>query len=140
MVAGSIKVDVDAIEAQLNVDPAQLLECVFNDTQVAPERLRALLTRLFPSVVLEGKEGRYRSIFRIQFATGAALSLATGTATVDDGFNEQRFALRYTPDNRSGRAQRWSVEPLIPASSCQTPMLSDSPGPEHEKSFTNSDL
>ena len=33
----NIKVDVDAIEAQLNVDPAQLLECVFNDTQVAPE-------------------------------------------------------------------------------------------------------
>ncbi len=63
MVAGSIKVDVDAIEAQLNVDPAQLLECVFNDTQVAPERLRALLTRLFPSVVLEGKEGRIGLFF-----------------------------------------------------------------------------
>ena len=40
--AGSVKVDVDAIEAQLNGDPAEMLECVFNDTEVAPEYLRAL--------------------------------------------------------------------------------------------------
>jgi site-specific DNA recombinase len=124
--AGSVKVDVDAIEAQLNVDPAELLECVFKDTEVAPEYLRALFTRLFPSIVLEGKAGRYLSFFRIQFATGAALSLATETAKVDEGVNELRFALRYTPDNRSGRTQRWSVEPIVPAlTSYCSPTLSN---------------
>lgn len=112
LLEGSVPVDTKAIEAQLNVDPAEMLEHLFVPSEVAPEHLRALLGRLFPSIVLEGKEGRYTSTFRIRFATGVALSMVSKTSVVDEATNEMRFELRYTPDNRTGRTQRWSVRPL----------------------------
>lgn len=105
---GSSNLDAEAVEAQLAVDPAEMLEKVFSASEVAPERLRVLLGRLFPKIILEGKTGRYASIFTIQFATGVALSLVTGTSVVINGVHELRFELRYRPDNRSdGRG--WSV-------------------------------
>lgn len=126
LLEGGVQVDVKAIEAQLNVDPAEMLGYLFETSEVAPEHLRALLGRLFPSIVLEGKEGRYTSVFRIQFATGVALSMTTKTSVVDEACNELRFQLRYTPDNRSGAKERWSVKPLMAASvySHSKPMLS----------------
>lgn len=108
---GSSKLDTKAIEAQLDVDPAEMLEHVFNVTDVAPERFRVLLGRLFPRMVLEGKTGRYTSQFSICFAAGVALSVASGTSVVDEGISEMRFELRYRPDNRSG-ARGWSVHHL----------------------------
>ena len=71
-----------------------------------------MLRRLFPSIVLEGKHGRYRSFFRIRFAAGAALAMACDTACQIDESLEYRFMLRYIPDNRTGRGSRWAVEVL----------------------------
>lgn len=123
---GSVPIDVKAIEAQLNADPAEMLGYLFDTSEVALEHLRALLGRLFPSIVLEGKEGRYTSFFRVQFATGVALSMTTKTSVVDEACNELRFQLKYIPDNRSGAKERWSVKPLIVANADahSRPMLS----------------
>ncbi len=107
--AGQERVDRRAIEAQLEVEPATLLDGLF-DTEIPPERVRAVLRRLFPELLLEGKLGRYTSTFRIRFAVGAALSLASETETVMDGEIVARFQLKYTPDNRSGHNEsRWAA-------------------------------
>lgn len=109
--AGQTKLDEHAMEAQLAVDPSGLLETLF-DADIPPEKLRTVLSRLFPSIVFAGKRGRYTSFFRIEFAAGAALSLVSGTATVDMDAFPQCFELRYTPDNRSETGKKWSVTPI----------------------------
>jgi hypothetical protein len=106
--AGQAKLDERAIEAQLTVDPGVLLDDLFA-ADVPPEKLRALLSRLFPAIVFAGKKGRYAAFFSIEFAAGAALSIASGTGTVDVGAVTRHFALRYLPDYRSGRGPGWNA-------------------------------
>lgn len=106
--SGLVKLDARAIEAQLQIDPRGLIEDLFNN-EMAPERLRAVLTRLFPSIVFAGKQGRYSSYFRVEFAAGAAVSVASGTTTLDTKTVIRHFRLRYTPNNQVDAGQRWSV-------------------------------
>lgn len=108
--AGSTVVEKKALQAQLMVDPAQLLDGLL-DADLAPQKLRALLSRLFPSVVFEGKSGRYTSFFRIRFAQGAVLAMASQTDLLEEGCIERRFKLNYKPHRRSGEAV-WSVVAL----------------------------
>lgn len=117
---GRVEVDAEAIEAQLNVDPAELLDHIFNPDDAAPERVRTLLKRLFPSITLEGKNGRYTATFRIQFAAGVALSMATGTAVINDSSQEHYFEVSYRPDNRSGAGGKWSARLLHTAQNYPT--------------------
>ena len=93
---GQIKVDEQAIAAQMQTDPSEILDGLF-DSEVPPEQLRAMLRRLFPSIVFEGKEGRYHSFFRVQFCPGAALAVASNTACQVNETIEYRFGLRYVP-------------------------------------------
>ena len=104
-------IDEQAIAAQLAIDPADVLAGLF-DAQVPPEQLRAVLRRLFPSIVLEGRNGRYRSLFRVQFAAGAALAQASNTECQIDESLECRFMLRYVPGYRTGDDRRWEVTVL----------------------------
>ena len=97
----------NAVVAQLQADPTHLLDGLL-DAELAPEKLRAILARLFPSVVFERKDGRYTSYFRIRFAQGAALAMASQTEQVNEGGVELRFKLYYKPDNRPGEG-RWTV-------------------------------
>jgi DNA invertase Pin-like site-specific DNA recombinase len=88
-----------AMEAQLVVNPAKLLDGLL-EANLPPERLRALLARLFPSIVFLGKDDRYTSYFRVQFAPGAVLAMASQTDTLDEGGVELTLKLRYIPDRR----------------------------------------
>ena len=106
-----VEIDKEAVAAQMAIDPAVILGNLF-ETPLPPEQLRAMLRRLFPSIVLEGKDGRYRSFFRLQFAAGAALALASDTACQIDESMECRFMLRYVPDNRSSTGPYWEVTAL----------------------------
>ena len=81
---------------QLKTDPSEILDGLF-DSAVPPEQLRAMLRRIFPSIVFEGKDGRYQSFFRVQFCPGAALAVASNTACQVDEAIEYRFGLRYVP-------------------------------------------
>lgn len=108
LTAGQLEIDQKAVEAQLQIDPAGILPSLFNSGLPA-EQLRAILRRLFPSVVLEGKQGRYSSIFRICFAPGAALSIASNSSCQLNQSLECRFMLRYVPDNRKESGPRWDV-------------------------------
>lgn len=124
------KVDMAAVEAQMAVNPAELLDAMFDDAEVAPERLRAQLSRLFPKLVLEGKTGRYTSHFRIQFATGVATAMASNTAMVDTATQTLRFQLRYIPDNRLERSERWLVSETPPVFQSSVPTRYSSPPKE----------
>lgn len=115
LVAGEQAVDRAAIEAQLHIDPVKVLDGLF-DAEVSPARLRSVLARLFPDIVFEGKRSRYTSIFRVQFAPGAALAIAAGTPDVDESPTELRFILNYLPARR-GREAAWRVETLPEACS-----------------------
>lgn len=111
LAAGRVQVDQQAVAAQLEIDPAAVLVGLF-EAGLPPEHLRQMLRRLFPSIILEGKEGRYRSLFRIQFAAGAALAIASNTECQLGETLECRFMLRYVPDNRNKNGPRWEVSVL----------------------------
>lgn len=108
---GKVEIDQEAVAAQVAIDPAAILGCLF-EALLPPEQLRAMLRRLFPTIVLEGKDGRYRSFFRLRFAAGAALALASDTACQIDESLECRFMLRYVPDNRTSTGPYWEVKAL----------------------------
>ena len=108
---GKVNIDQEAVAAQIAIDPATILGDLF-EAQLPPEQLRAMLRRLFPSIVLERKNGRYCSFFRVQFAAGAALALASDTACQIDESMECRFMVRYVPDYRTSGGPYWEVTPL----------------------------
>ena len=103
--------DIKAIQAQLEVDPRSLLPKLF-DAGLPAHEVRSVLARLFPSVVFEGKQGRYLSTFRIRFAPGVALAQASGTCVVSAIELEGRFQLKYTPSNSKEKPGYWTVEVL----------------------------
>ena len=105
-------IDRVALEAQLMIDPSILLSDLFS-AETPPERLRSILAKLFPEIVLERKSSRYTSIFRIGFSPGAAMALASKNSSLDDGTMVRRFALTYSPIRKvEDVLERWSVVAL----------------------------
>lgn len=101
-------IDKDAISAQLAVDPATLLESVF--AEASPERLRSVLSGLFPEIIYRGKRGRYASFFEVKFAPGDALGLATETRAILDDRMTQCFCVCYSPKNhKTPQCELWTV-------------------------------
>ena len=113
LLAGLATVDKSAIAAQLElVDVSRVLDSLFA-ADLPPQRVRAVLARLFPDIVFEGKLGHHKSFFRIRFAVGAALALASSTGTLDEAGHEMRFELCSAPDRTKSRpGSRWSVTVL----------------------------
>ena len=109
--AGAQVLDTAAVEAQLQIDPRPLLSKLF-DANVPPHELRTILARLFPMVIFEGKEGRYLSKFRIRFAPGVALGIASNTECLTEKELEARFKLQYFPSNKKEKPGYWYVEAL----------------------------
>lgn len=72
------------IEAQLKVDPSELIDKLLDGTLPA-ERLRAVLSQLFPRFVFVGRDSRFVANFEINFAPGVAIAWLSGTsAALDD--------------------------------------------------------
>lgn len=105
--AGQSQAEKRAVQAQLVADPARMLDGLL-DSDMPPERLRSILARLFPSIIFMGKEGRYTSYFKVQFAPGAVLAMASHTEPVDIAGNVYTLELYYKPDNRPGEGE-WTV-------------------------------
>ena len=119
--AGAQVLDRSAVEVQLQVDPREMLSKLF-DADVPRHELRTILARLFPMVVFEGKEGRYISKFRVRFAPGMALSMASGTECLTQQEVEARFTLQYFPSNKKEKPGYWNVETLEPPPSDTKPI------------------
>jgi site-specific DNA recombinase len=86
--------NTEAIEAQLAIDPKALVERLL-DSHERPERVRALLTRLFPRVVYLGKQGWAIAEFEIEIAPGIALAEASGSSIVDAATTKMWFRSMY---------------------------------------------
>ncbi|MFH1818718.1 MAG: recombinase family protein [Pseudomonadota bacterium] len=90
---GLAKQDKTSIEKQLQVTPASLVNLLFT-SGYSPERVRAVLCRLFPKFVALGKLGRHESVFEVTVVPGVALAEMTGTATLETGSITRRFSLK----------------------------------------------
>jgi len=97
----------DAIENQLSVDISVVVDAFLAD-EVAPEKTRALLQRIFPRFVLVGKSDRFTAIFAVQIKPGAILAEASGTEEVST-----EAVVKYIRLRTSGaKYPTWSVEEI----------------------------
>lgn len=133
LLAGQREIDQASIQAQMEVDPSSVLNGLF-DADIPPARVRAVLARLFPEIVFEGKpSSRYESVFRIRFAPGAALAMASGTGEIDGGEAELRFLLRYSPAGHGGEAG-WTVR-RVDEANAESQGMSLAPSSRTDQSF-----
>ncbi|MGQ5490933.1 recombinase family protein [Thauera sp. ZXT1-4] len=110
---GVAGIDREAIAAQVAVvDPVRVMDDLF-ESDIPASQVRAVLSRLFPSVVLERKLSTYQSVFSVRFSPGVALAMLSGTKTIEEQETELRFLLRYWPVHSFGEA-KWTVERLTP--------------------------
>lgn len=72
----------DAMEKQLSIDPATLLDDLF-DTEQPAEKTRSVIARLLPKIIFKGKTDRMTAVFDLSYSAGAAAALASNTATLD---------------------------------------------------------
>src|SRR5690606_28961242 len=106
--ARQVNVDKQAIEAQLAVEPTQLIEGLFDDT-VPPEQLRSILVRLFPEIVFEGKTMKLTSRFRLRFSLASALAVASRTEETGQMLLERTYQLRFSQTPGRPEAKKWIV-------------------------------
>jgi site-specific DNA recombinase len=71
-----------ALRLQMAADPGALLPLLFA-VGIAPEKLSALLSRVFTRIVFLGKLKRAGGIFEIQLAPGVVIAEVTKTAVLD---------------------------------------------------------
>ena len=102
-------VNTDAMRRQLNIPLDAVVDAFLSDDH-APERTRAVLNRVFPSIVLRAKPGRYEAVFEIHAMPGALLAEASETALLVDGHEVLWVCLRTS----GSRYPDWSVELLDP--------------------------
>lgn len=100
-------VDAEALREQLKCDPRDYLDGLF-DAGIPAHRLQAVLARLFPEIEFEGKTARRTSHFRIRFAAGVAVALASGTESILETESEAHFVLCYQ-QARDSVAGHWTV-------------------------------
>lgn len=127
------QVNVKAVQAQLQVDPKRLLSSIF-DTHVPPEHLGAVLRRLFPSIVFNGRVDRRRARFTVHFAPGVALADASDTPVLSTSLMSAKFELRYQTGHPNGIRAQWYVsvaEPITPVMQTQSECTSAGEKPGH---------
>lgn len=114
--AGLRELNGEAIRRQLDIDLGTVVD-QFLAEDSAPERTRALLNRIFPSLILRGKTNRYTAIFEVHVKPGAILAEASETPVIVDGHEVMWVQLTTS----SSKSPSWTVveiarpvEELIP--------------------------
>ncbi len=100
-------VNAEAMRRQLEIPLDTVVDAFLSDDH-APERTRVVLNRVFPSIVLRAKTGRYEVVFEIHALPGALLAEASDTALLVDGHEVLWVRLRTS----GSRYPDWSVELL----------------------------
>jgi len=116
------------LAAQLDVDPKSLIKKLL-DGQLPAERLRAVLSQLFPKFIFLGRESRYIARFEIHFAPGVAVAWLTETKPVID----ECVVLRIKLIGSARRPVRWEVveevaevgTPMCPPENCHVAYVPD---------------
>lgn len=97
-----------AIDQQLNVDMTNVVE-QFLSGSASPWKTRAILQRIFPSIVLVGKPERFAAIFEVKVSPGAIAAEASGTCEVVTDIRPTFHLLLRTSGARS---PTWTIEQL----------------------------
>lgn len=104
---GLRQLDQGTIRKQIDIDLSKVVDAFLSD-DVAPERTRALLNRIFPKIVLMGKTDRFTAIFQVEVKAGAILAEASGTDELANS-NEVMWVRLQTS---SSKFPTWSVEKI----------------------------
>jgi len=81
--------DASCISSQIAADLPDLIDMLFDSGVIAPEELRAVLHRIFPRIVFEGRESRRISFWAVEFSPSAALAFLTNTKQVSNKMSDQ---------------------------------------------------
>lgn len=109
---GLRRLNQTGIQKQLDIDLSQVVSALLSDRHT-PERTRALLNRIFPSITLKWKTDRYTAIFRVEVKPGTILAEASDTAELIDG-NEVIWVQLQTSGSKY---PTWFVEEIPPPES-----------------------
>lgn len=85
--ADASSVDAESIEKQLEVDPRDIIPALFEE-KVPADRLRALLSRIFPSIVLTGRPQKFTSVWTVSVCAGAVVACLSATKSVAERAKE----------------------------------------------------
>lgn len=77
-------VNQEAVQRQLSLDLTDVVKGFVAD-ESAPERTRALLNRIFPTITLRHKPTRYTAVFEVHVRPGAILAEGTATPVLVEG-------------------------------------------------------
>lgn len=77
-------VNQEAVQRQLSLDLTDVVQGFLSDEN-APERTRALLNRIFPTITLRHKPTRYSAVFEVHVRPGAMLAEGTATPVLVEG-------------------------------------------------------
>lgn len=99
--------DKAVIAKQLDFDPRNAVTQLF-DGRLDPERLRAVLSRIFPKILAIGKTSRFVSLFDVEFCPGALVATETGSTIMDTTAVTMQIRLTASPNRSKG----WTVEQI----------------------------
>ncbi|MFZ4539769.1 recombinase family protein [Propionivibrio sp.] len=106
---GIALIDTKALEAQLSiVDPMKIVELLFSENIVPVEHKRAILSRLFPRIVMRGKMAANETLFEIDMVPAGILAELTQTGVLIDDVVRYQLVLKCS----AKRPTVWQVEYL----------------------------
>ncbi len=106
-------IDKVTIAKQLGFDPRNAVARLF-DSELDPERLRAVLSRVFPGIVALGKTSRFVSLFEIEICPGALVATGTDSEIIDKTLVMMKIRLTASANRNKG----WTVEQLHDEDDC----------------------
>ena len=102
-----VSIDTKALEAQMAVDPHEVVALLFSENSLPVERTRAILSRLFPHIVMLGKGGtRHTTLFEVDMIPGGIAAELTQTGLLLDEVVRYRLSLKTS----GKRPTVWEVE------------------------------
>lgn len=116
------QVNRDAIRKQLDIDLSLVVDAFLADNNT-PERTRALLRRIFPSIVLKGKTDCYTAYFEVHVIPGAILAEASETAEITK--SGEVFWVRL--QTSGSKFAVWTVEAIDDPSVVSAQLIESSP-------------
>lgn len=105
--AGLLNCDVESIERQLAINPISLLPQLF-EGRLPVERVRAVLSRLFPVIRLDDKPRKFLARFHVEVSQGSIYAELSGTNIVDEGKVEMDLMV----SGGAVRPSRWTVSEI----------------------------
>lgn len=102
--ADASSVDGQSIEKQLAVDPREIIPALFEE-KIPAERLRALLSRIFPRIVLSGRPYKFTSVWTVSVCSGAVVACLSATKAVTEC--EKEYVIHV--ETGATRPTRWHV-------------------------------